>query len=364
MFKLMVVAVVVLALALVLHGCGGGDAAPTVVKPLLFYTDRTNTSTVAVDLTTKLSTEAERGLFEKTCDPESELYFPWFPENSLNQFVCNSSSPKFWLAYARTNTPKLAKLVDAGKVYKTEWAALFAQGSWYQAASIGRTLYDYIKGTEQVKPFPSNFRIPLILVSSGLTRQRTMSAEDIKSLYTDGAGVLPQDVLDNRSDANKAVTQGLFNESMLLFRGASVGTHAHKLAYCNDENHHAGYEWRDASLSSTTLDLSRAVDIYARTNGTLSLWLLNNFGYQDFSGETEFLPAVGVQLRQMACDISTDGFVPKGTHTTIHAVSFAYEISQGTLSADQEAELLQKMRKVIYGDRIHVHRPFQTSEYV
>ena len=35
----------------------------------------------------------------------------------------------------------------------------------------------------------------------------------------------------------------------------------------------SGYEWMDASLSSTTLDLSRAADIYAGANGTLSLWL-------------------------------------------------------------------------------------------
>ena len=293
-----------------------------------------------VSLARASSTPLQRASFNSTCVPSSPLSFPWGPPD----VICDWSDPVHpfaWVQYmdSQPGDAAINSIPDLNSTYWADLQAVFMQSSWY---------LDNEKGVPTMlaagTPLPANYRLPLIMVSSGLNRMRDLDAGSLQLLYStiDNSGPAAVNV---PADADVAPAGSIVAFSG--YDGQSGGKSHPIVPYCHDGNSPSGFGFTNYDYTSFSTNLEHALSYAGGEAPTLLVFEMDSAGNQPFSGEWEYIPSPGTTWRQLACEIQPTS--PNGTALHgMHAISYSYETTnRGVESAAVEARILVGLRAAV-----------------
>ena len=297
-----------------------------------------------VALSRVASTSIQRDLLNATCDPHSPVFFKWGPPN----VICDFSIVE-WVSHAQSDprTAALARIPGLATEFWADMQAVLMQGSWYLDSEK-----DVPALLAAGQPLPANYRIPMLLISSGLNRLRDLDNSSMQLLYstTDNSG--PGAWRSSRPlDADTAP-----DGSVVAFSGVDgqTGGKEHPLlSYCNPFSTEQAVNITNYDYASFSLNRDHALTYAGGDNPTLLVWELDSAGNQPFSGEWELVPSPMATFRQLACERHTGKL-------GMSAISYAYETTtRGVQSMEVEAQILRGLRAATDDDH-----PLQTPRPV
>eukprot|EP00927_Polykrikos_kofoidii_P059309 TRINITY_DN5449_c0_g1_i1.p1 TRINITY_DN5449_c0_g1~~TRINITY_DN5449_c0_g1_i1.p1 ORF type:complete len:533 (-),score=41.75 TRINITY_DN5449_c0_g1_i1:43-1542(-) len=325
------------------------------------------------------------GTAESVPDPQA-FVFPWDAPSTPS--ICAAD----WRAYeksAGTSGEKILE-IESFQKYTEEMQVLFMQANWYMPINVSmppgtvlangtmsttaETLPLAEKGVPMLmagradgdpsdtidsitqssdssgnpdvqtppKILPFNYYIPIKLLSSSLNRIRDdLSSDERDKLFghskfnfapREGYNYL--DSIGGYGDTqNPAAEESL--RPFVMYRGSSnsgsVGKDKYtKLRYCCSGCENLPDKiFRNNDFYSFTLELSHTYQ-YAGDKGSLLVWFGNSASNQFFSGEWEWLPFLGSEVHQIACDTWSEDeplrvpeLTKSGGSSTLTAISYA-----------------------------------------
>ena len=309
-----------------------------------------------VSLARVASTASQRAALNATCDPSAPSHFKWGPPDAICDF-----SVFEWVGYVQSDprTAALAQLPGFATEYWADLQAVLLQGSWYM---------DSEKGVPALlasgRPLPANYRLPMLLISSGLNRLRDLNASSLQLLYStiDNSGPSAWKNTSTPADAGVAPSG-----SFVAFSGVdgqSGGKEHPLLPYCNPLLLSPGVSSSSSSqqifnitnydYTSFSLSLDHALTYAGGDSPSLLVWEMDTAGNQPFSGEWEFVPSPGATFRQIGCDLAPGGRVGRGGGggrggaQGMSAISYAYETTtRGVQPVEVEQQILGGLRATV-----------------
>lgn len=287
-----------------------------------------------VSLARVASTATQRAALNATCDPSSPLYFQWGPPDG----ICNFSAFN-WIDYMQSDsaTAAMAQIPGLATEHWADMQATLMQGSWYLDSEKD---IPALLATRQL--LPANYRIPMLLVSSGLNRLRDLNQSNLQLLYSitgnSGPGAWQTSI---PPDVNAAPVG-----SIVAFSGVDgqTGGREHPLLpFCNPHSHTSSERINITNYDYASFSLNRdhALTYAGGETPSMLVWEMDTAGNQPYSGEWELIPSPMATFRQIACDLEEPGT----SELRIRAISYAYETtSRGVQSAQVEAQILQGLR--------------------
>ena len=292
-----------------------------------------------VSLARVSSTAIQRAALNATCDPSSPLFFKWGPPDG----ICNFKAFN-WVNYANSypGTAALAQIPRLATEYWADMQAVLMQGAWYEDAEKD---VPAILAAGQL--LPANYRIPMVLISSGFNRLRDLNDSSLQLLYstTDNSGPSAWNT-SLPLDTGTAPAR-----SVIAFSGVDgqTGGKEHPLIpYCNPHSNSSSqqiFNITNTDYASFTLNRDHALTYAGGASPSFLVWEMDSAGNQPFSGEWEMVPSPMASFRQIACDLAEPGRTGK---LGMAAISYAYETTtRGVQSVQVEAQILQGLRAAI-----------------
>ena len=292
-----------------------------------------------VSLARAASTASQRAALNATCDPSSPLFFKWGPPDG----ICNFEEFN-WVDFVQSDpgTAALAQIPRLATEYWADMQAVLLQGSWYEDSEKD---VPAILGASQL--LPANYRIPMLLISSGLNRLRYLSDSSRQLLYSTTYNSGPSAWNTSLpSDADTAPAR-----SVIAFSGVdgqTGGTEHPLLPYCNPHSSPSSQQIvniTNKDYASFTLNRDHALTYAGGAIPSFLVWEMDSAGNQPYSGEWELVPSPMATFRQIACDLAEAGHKGK---LGMSAISYAYETTtRGVQSVQVEAQILQGLRAAI-----------------
>eukprot|EP01043_Picozoa_sp_COSAG02_P007962 COSAG02_NODE_247_length_27137_cov_61.275057_8_plen_296_part_00 len=285
------------------------------------------------------STAIQRAALNATCDPGSPLFFKWGPPDGICDFKMFN-----WVDYVQSD-PGSAAIAQIPRLATEYWAdmqAVLLQGTWYEDSEKG---VPAILAAGQL--LPANYRIPMLLISSGLNRLRDLSDSSLQLLYSTTGNSGPSAWNTSMPfDANIAPAR-----SAIAFSGVDgqTGGKEHPiLSYCNSQSTHSTQQIINITnhdYASFSLNRDHALTYAGGTSPSFLVWEMDSAGNQPYSGEWELVPSPMATFRQIACDLAEPGRTGK---LGMSAISYAYETTtRGVQSVQVEAQILHGLRRAI-----------------
>eukprot|EP01043_Picozoa_sp_COSAG02_P053176 COSAG02_NODE_5835_length_4002_cov_2.424289_3_plen_432_part_00 len=281
------------------------------------------------------STSSQRASLNATCDPSSPLHFNWGPPEAICSFN--------WVEYVQSDprTVAMAQIPGLATEYWADMQALLMQSSWYQDSEK-----DVPALLAAGQLLPANYRIPMLLISSGLNRLRDLDDSSLQLLHsiTGNSGPSAWNT-STPSDLDTAPAR-----SVIAFSGVdgqTGGTQHPLLPYCNRNSNSSQHVINITNHDYASFSLSRdhALTYAGGASPSLLVWEMDTAGNQPYSGEWELIPSPMATFRQIACDLAAPGGTDK---LGMSAISYAYETTtRGVQSVQVEAQILQGLRSAV-----------------
>jgi len=210
---------------------------------------------VCVSLDRAASTPAQRAAINATCDPSAPSAFKWGPPDVICQWT--GVHPFDWAVYVASDPrdaaawAALEAKAELGSTYWADLQAIMMQGSWYMDNEKGVPAM-LAAGTA----LPANYRLPMILVSSGFNRLRDLDDASLQLLYSliDNAG---PEAINIPADADVAP-----GGSFIAFSGVdgqSGGKDHPALPHCRPGSSPSGFPLTNFDYASFSLRLDHAL---------------------------------------------------------------------------------------------------------